>query len=413
MKKQILFLLAAVGLLAISSCHKEAPLQKSKVTVSVTLQSFEKSYTLEDSQLTFNEVNTGQKLQFNFPQGTSQAEVPFGLYNIDAKGKAKYTANGQEVTTPVVGSSKNVTINTATSQISLELVFAEVPVVEEGDIRSLVISEIFPSGTLTPNGDKYIGDQYFRIYNNSDKVVYADSLLILESSFNTILVQKIEPKLTETCFPVQAVYMIPGTGKDVAIQPGRYLTICDQANNHKSINSNSLDLSKADFEWYDETPANSRVKDVDNPAVPNLEKIYCYTRTIWSLHDRGGSSYAIAKMKTSKEDYLSNYEADYIWKFDMPDGTVREIEKKTYYIPTEWIIDGVNMSIKTLDKWLVMPTALDRGFTYVSTINMDPERYGKAVVRKIGETQKGIVQMLDTNNSTNDFTPQAKPSLLN
>ena len=156
-------------------------------------------------------------------------DLPFGLYNINAIGAITYSVDGKEKRASVVATRPNETINSPESNIILDLLFSEQPDPGEGDIRSLVIAEIFPSGTLTPNGDKYIGDQYFRIYNNSDKVVYADSLLILESSFNTILVQNIEPKLTETCFPVQAVYMIPGNGKDVPVQPGGYLTICDQA----------------------------------------------------------------------------------------------------------------------------------------------------------------------------------------
>jgi putative lipoprotein len=411
MKKTILFSLLTLCLFAISACQQEGPKNQSKVTLSPSLKDFKEAYQLAELTVTFKEVNSGKSYEAKQQNGKVMIELPFGLYNINAMGTITYSVDGKEKRASVVATRTNETINTPESNITLDLLFSEQPDLGEGDIRSLVIAEIFPSGTLTPSGDKYIGDQYFRIYNNSDKVVYADSLLILESSFNTILVQDIEPKLTETCFPVQAVYMIPGNGKDVPVQPGGYLTICDQAANHKSINKNSIDLSKADFEWYDETPANSRVKDVDNPAK-NLEKIYCYTRTIWSLHDRGGSSYAIAKMKTTKEDYLANYKAKYIWKFQMPDGTIKNIDKETYFVPTDWVIDGVNLSILSLDKWLVMPIALDRGFTYISTIDRDPQRYGKSVLRKTGAMKNGIQQLVDTNNSTEDFAPQSKASLL-
>lgn len=150
---------------------------------------------------------------------------------------------------------------------------------------------------------------------------------------------------------------------------------------------------------------------MDNPAK-NLDKIYCYTRTIWALHDRGGSSYAIAKMETTKDDYLSKYKKKYVWKYKMPDGSVKNIDRDTYYIPTNWVIDGVNLSILNVEKWLVMPTSLDRGFTYVSTIDRDPQRYGKSVVRKTGAMKKGVTQLVDTNNSTDDFIHQSKATLL-
>lgn len=411
MRKRLLFLLFTMSLFVVSSCRQDAPQNSSNVTFTTTLSDFDMEYQITDLQVTFKEINTGKSYEASQKEGKLEIEVPYGLYNIDAKGAISYMVNDKEVSTPIVATRKNETINSATCNLELKLIFTETPEVGDGDIRSLVIAEIFPSGTQTENGKKYVGDQYFRIYNNSNKVVYADGLLILESSFNTTLVQDIEPRITETCFPVQAVYMIPGSGKEVPVQPGGYLTICDQATDHTKINPNSIDLSGADFEWFDETPANSKVKDVDNPAK-NLDKIYCYTATIWSLHDRGGSSYAIAKMGTSKDDYLKNYKTKYVWKFKMPDGTIKNIDKDTYYVPTDWVIDGVNLSILNKEKWLVMPTSLDRGFTYVSTIDSDPQRYGKSVVRKTGATKKGVVQLVDTNNSSDDFTPQSKATLL-
>lgn len=411
MKKAFLFLLLTMSMLAVTSCRQDEPQKKSKVTFTTTLDNFEEEYQITDLHVTFKEINTGQSYEATQKDGNLGVEVPYGLYDIDAKGTIKYMVNDKELRTAIVATRKNEAINSAECKLDLKFTFAEKPEPGDGDIRSLVIAEIFPSGTQTENGDKYVGDQYFRIYNNSNKVVYADGLLILESSFNTTLVQDIEPRITETCFPVQAVYMVPGSGKDVPVQPGGYLTICDQATDHTKINRNSIDLSGADFEWFDETPANSKVKDVDNPAK-NLDKIYCYTRTIWALHDRGGSSYAIAKMGTTKDDYLANYKKKYVWKYKMPDGSIKNIDRDTYYIPTDWVIDGVNLSILNVEKWLVMPTSLDRGFTYVSTIDRDPQRYGKSVVRKTGAMKKGVTQLVDTNNSTDDFIHQSKATLL-
>ncbi|MFC2335482.1 MAG: LemA family protein, partial [Prevotella sp.] len=39
------------------------------------------------------------------------------------------------------------------------------------------------------SGDPYTGDQYFRITNNSDEVLYADGLFIAESAFQQMIHQ--------------------------------------------------------------------------------------------------------------------------------------------------------------------------------------------------------------------------------
>ena len=56
-------------------------------------------------------------------------------------------------------------------------------------------------------------------------------------------------------------------------------------------------------------------------------------------------------------------------------------------------------------------TTLDAGWTYASpqNIDKDAQRYGHSVLRnRNAETGK----LVDTDNSTNDFTPNATPSLL-
>ena len=65
------------------------------------------------------------------------------------------------------------------------------------------------------------------------------------------------------------MYAIPGNGKDYPVQPGKSLLICDKAIDHREANSNSFDLSNADFEWYDDSDKNP---DIDNPQVTNLDK---------------------------------------------------------------------------------------------------------------------------------------------
>ena len=83
----------------------------------------------------------------------------------------------------------------------------------------------------------------------------------------------------------RVVHMIPGSGRDVPVQPGGKLLIVDNALNHTVANPNSWDMTTADYEWYDES-TNPQFTDIDNPKVPNLEKIYCSTLTAWQSPHR-------------------------------------------------------------------------------------------------------------------------------
>ncbi|MEI3420939.1 MAG: DUF4876 domain-containing protein [Butyricimonas faecihominis] len=116
---------------------------------------------------------------------------------------------------------------------------------------------------------------------------------------------------------VQCVYAIPGNGKDYPVQPGESLLICDKAIDHREANSNSFDLRNANFEWFDD---NDKNPDIDNPQVTNLDKIYSYTKTTWSLHNQGLCAYAIARLQVDKETFLKDYryKATYINVIGIP-----------------------------------------------------------------------------------------------
>ena len=64
---------------------------------------------------------------------------------------------------------------------------------------------------------QYSGDQYIKIYNNSDSVLYADGLVILESAFNTAQQYEYTPDIMSQAMAVQCVYVIPGNGKDYPV----------------------------------------------------------------------------------------------------------------------------------------------------------------------------------------------------
>lgn len=280
-----------------------------------------------------------------------------------------------------------------------------------------VIEEIYFTGTALPETgrpDKYQGDQYIKIRNNTDEDLYADGmLLILQSSVLSNMEGEIPAAVDfrEEYCAGQAFYAIPGSGRDVPVKAGESLIIVNNAQNHLESNPDSWDATTADFEWYDES-SNENFLDTDNPAVPNLDKWYAQTLTVHSLHNWGAYGIAIAMPPagTTGEQFLQDHPIGdgYYYIFHSPNGSDYEMPIKGYFVPNEWVLDAVNTGGRNTFGMAPWGTSLDAGYTWCGTEDSDPDRFNKSVIRKTGADGK----LVDTNNSSNDFTPDTTPSLL-
>lgn len=280
-----------------------------------------------------------------------------------------------------------------------------------------VIEEIYFTGTALPetgSPDKYQGDQYIKIRNNTDEDLYADGmLLILQSSVLSNMEGEIPAAVDfrEEYCAGRAFYAIPGSGRDVPVKAGESLIIVNNAQNHLESNPDSWDATTADFEWYDES-SNENFLDTDNPAVPNLDKWYAQTQTVHSLHNRGAYGIAIAMPPagTTGEQFLQDHPIGdgYYYIFHSPNGSDYETPIKGYFVPNEWVLDAVNTGGRNTFGMAPWGTSLDAGYTWCGTEDSDPDRFNKSVIRKTGADGK----LVDTNNSSNDFTPNTTPSLL-
>ena len=280
-----------------------------------------------------------------------------------------------------------------------------------------VIEEIYFTGTALPetgSPDKYQGDQYIKIRNNTDEDLYADGmLLILQSSVLSNMEGEIPAAVDfrEEYCAGQAFYAIPGSGRDVPVKAGESLFIVINAQNHLESNPDSWDATTADFEWYDES-SNENFLDTDNPAGPNLDKWYAQTLTVHSLHNRGAYGIAIAMPPagTTGEQFLQDHPIGdgYYYIFHSPNGSDYEMPIKGYFVPNEWVLDAVNTGGRNTFGMAPWGTSLDAGYTWCDTEDSDPDRFNKSVIRKTGADGK----LVDTNNSSNDFTPNTTPSLL-
>lgn len=353
----------------------------------------------------FRNLSSGEEMRFDSTEGLA---IPVGIYECSYEAEATYVNAGDEESAVVegrlIGNAESVQVTAAGFKLVL-------PVYLSVDKDDFIFEEIFFTGTRRASGSSYIGDTYFKIYNNTDHVLYADGLAICESKFKSTQFYTYTPDIRQDEMTVHAIYVIPGNGTEHPVAPGESLVICDTGIDHRISNPNSFDLSDADFEWYDES-TNPSHTDIDSPTVPNLDKWYCYTLTVFVPHNRGFSSFALARIPIGKEAYLSDYYYDYEYTIYVPAGTF-PMSGSAYRLPNEWIVDGVNCSVETDRQWNVLPPSIDAGWTHCGAMDSDENRFFKSIRRKmLYLTDDGIRVLKDTNNSTADFNPDCVPSLV-
>lgn len=379
-----------IGLAAVSAACSDdnADVVPVPVKTAVTVNLPEGVTGLTDVTVSCTNVTTRATTTFTDP---AAVELIPGLYDISLAAKTMLHDN---VEARVSASLRSVEVK-EDSRIVLDA-FVNL----EAD--DLIISEIFFAGTLNDSGNQYFGDDYIKLYNNTDHVVYADGLVFFQAAFLSVTKYDYTPDLMATDVAVNAIYCIPGSGTDYPVQPGETVTLADDAIDHRVLNPNSFDMSHADFEWYDET-TNPNYTDVDNEAVTNLDKWYCYTQTLFSLHNRGFQGYGVARVPIDWLEYLDQYVYEYTYEMVLPVGTY-EMSGVCYRMPNEWIVDYVNLSVDQMFAWTTSAPSVDMGWTGCGTIDRDPERYFKSVRRKyLYTTDDGSVVLQDTNNSTDDF----------
>ena len=287
--------------------------------------------------------------------------------------------------------------------------------VEPGE---LLIEELFFASNLLEDGKSTAdGEQYLRLTNNADHTVYADGVLVMVENFfgcqqSVTGSYWAHPDLDDAIC-VEVAYAIPGSGTDVPIEPGKSLILAVNAQDFSADNANGFDLSRADFEFYDE---NEKYPDIDNPDVPNLENLFKRSESVFLMHKRGYECYALAVLPptVSLADFDADYRYDCKIEFWMNGSVLTTADllserrcPTAHRVPNEWVLDGVNGGVEENFRAPQFNASVDAGYTGCGTQDNDPERFGKSALRNRDAAGK----LADTNNSTNDFTRNATPTL--
>jgi len=383
--------LGTMLLLLLAGCQlQEVPYTHVVVTLSIPADALQAGKAGYEVKLT-NVATAKSQLLTTDSTGIITVSTEEGLYNVEVSGQKTLmttVSNGtaQQTYTQTVDIRGLVEKSLVTgTDVNLEV---PLQIAQKGN--GFVIQEIYFTGSTTPAKGSYYQDQFISIYNNSDSVLYADGLSIVESTHlsNSAVAEY-------TNYPndliVGALYTIPGTGTTYPVQPGGTIVIASLAINHTTANANSpADLSGANFEWYDGG------KDVDVPEVPNLIRNFCYSNTIWVLHVKGYHAYAIFKAPGNYADFLA---ANTISVQTASGSSVSRVKVLNLLIQ-----DGVELGTAGTIGSKSLSSSIDVSYTYC-----DGSYIGKSVRRKILEWKNGRAVLQDTNNSGKDFIPNATP----
>ncbi len=399
MKKIVYFWV--ICLLACVSCNDDDDVNISSGELNLKLPAELVNPEIKNLTAKIENVNTGVIIEKELKKlSLSNLDLEDGLYNITVRGMVNYQTSyvakeetvTQSVTSEVRGAKENIEIKGGSFTVTL-------PLFLKSKSDGFVISEIFFSWTKTPEGKPYFYDSFFELYNNTDKVLYADGLCIGETKLKTThILENFAPDIRNEAVILRTAYRIPGSGKEHPVKPGETFVFCDIARNHKIENPNSIDLSKANFEWYD---VNKR--DTDTPEVPNMERLLIENaRVVWKPFSRGQHSYALFRVPNtvSAEDFASNHSFSY--EFSLKGKTYK---KEVWKIENSEVIDAVECSTPSAFEWKALSPSLDLTWTYSG--DADDSRYGHSVKRKISHKEGDRIVLQDTNDSASDFIPTA------
>jgi hypothetical protein len=433
MKKQLLILLLVA--LSITACKKDRTPQISPVDLSVKV-SYDiatSGYTLPINEVTIKitNINTGASQELK-TGGTGTAlfkSISAGTYDIDANYEVS-AANYTQITG--IQTEENVIFNASEKSKLITPDFngdVELKLIT-GKTGDWVIKQVYYTGSDLTDGATF-RDQFLEFHNNTDRILYADSLYFgqlwgrqntTDSKYNTLPNGQLDwnksvnmptnINANANYVYMRSLFMIPGTGKQYPVQPGKSIVVAQTALNHKSpftgtdgkvisVRNPSLtiDLSKADFETYygDIFIAEGGkpfASDVDNPNVPNVEIISYYGKDM-VLDNLGRDSYVIFKVDgTQKVKQWPQYN-------EPTKAAPTSTATKYLQVPVKYVIDGVDVQPNTPADRIAkkLTPGVDAGFTFAPK----GKYTSQSIIRKTQKTVNGRIVLKDTNNSTEDF----------
>lgn len=391
---------------------------------------------LYDSKETVYEANANAK-------GEASFNVPAGIYRATASHIVK---DVNDFSTIYNWSASSIIVTNKWSESTI----TEVKLTES-KAGNLIIKELYIGGCPKDDGSGYFQmDKYVILYNNSDEQMELDNLCLgMVQPYNANASNKdyVDGKLiyeNEDWIPAgTAIWYYPGT---LVVEPRKDVVI---ALNNATINTNtysqSVDFNSPDYYCtYDINAYNNETyypaPDATIPKTHYWSAVHYGKGSAWSLSNSSPAFFIFQTKGVSPLDFANNQENTNYYG-----GTTNDVNTRKK-IPTEWILDAIEVFTTSSDKNQKRLTSkVDAGQTYLtnkqgysSYRNVDKrateaikENEGKLVFNydkgflidnKMSTDPSGIdaeasikngaiIVYQDTNDSTKDFHQRKEASL--
>ncbi len=359
MKK--LFCLLVVTIILLFACKEEPPTQvDGKAILKViavwdtsTVDGIQKFMPLANAKVIIAS-EYGPMVKYTQADGTLLVDkIPSSTYSVSVR-----MQHPEDQSIYIVGNVADIEVNSG-SMVE-DTVFAQAI-----SSTGIALNEIYCGGPV--NNIFYFYDQFLELYNSSDSVKYLDGMRVYRVSGNN---DGKGPGADEhddgDIDGATYIFKFPGSygEKNYPFPPKTFLVLAGDAVDHRNSIATSIDLSNADWEFFNQYSAN----DIDNPNVPNLSN---------ERPDR-------------TVDFMINLVSDVIVISDGRDTVwVDGIDIDTILDAVEYQSNGTYT--------LTLDNRLDRGY-----IDSPPKYGGKSMQRR----EPGV----DTNNGTLDWETIDSPT---
>lgn len=401
MKKLLISCLCLGALFFVASCNDDDEVAKKyQVSISVSADGTDIS-TLNDFSVTLSTAS-GEKISLEANELDSTkftAKVIAGSYNILA------SASNDEF---VFNASKTIVVST--EDIEEKIVLAPSPKQKS----TIIFKEVYFEGVAS----YYFQDAFYELVNNSNEVQYLDGLIfaLIDRGAKADISNWADSlgNIPQDYYPLNNYVMqFPGSGKEYPLEPGQNIVIATLAMDHTVRELTDGDaqspskLDDADWEIY--IPTSSR--DIDNPAIPNLELIWG-SGGFYFMPAVFGQPMALIRLPEgmTAEEFVTDSTSFY----HSAPGTTKEV----LCVPCEYVIDAIDIQRHGETQIVkAFHPAQDAGYTFITgtdetapdyVVDFDswesPMYCGKSLRRKcIMVTDEGRAYFKDTNNSSEDF----------
>lgn len=427
--KRLLYIIIGVTLLL--SCSYDETVDTDMLTVELKFP-VHSNVPKEDIRVELKSISTNAIfVDSSDTQGRAHFEVTPGIYEASVS-ITRQQGNSLHV---LNGTTGQIVINKQRQVISIDLM--------ESRISLIVIKELYNGGVLKDDGTTFMYDKSFILYNNSNTVVSLDNLCVgIVPPYNSQANSNwygADGKLfyeDKGYIPTtDGIWFFPEVPH---INPYSQIVV----NVHGAIDNTqtypqSVNYANADYYcMYDPEHGYTNTNYYPTPAdvIPTshyLKAIKIGTSNAWALSISSPALILFQTHDVSPRDFATN-----VSNQSYTPGAAQTDVFKVVKIPTEWIIDGLDVfsATSTGNKKRLTPM-VDAG--YVSLTNQHghtlyrnvdkettealPENKGK-LVYGYPEDPSGIdaeasirngahIIYLDTNNSSNDFHERLSCSL--